>query len=527
MRDFYLPGRSPVCGLDAAVASSHPLASAAALNVLHDGGNAIDAAVTATFVLCVVEPQSTGIGGDCFALISRGGSAPPLGFNGSGRSPRGLPAGGFQPSEEGDRLAETDIHTVTVPGLVEGLARLLADHGAFPLARALEPAIFYAERGFPVHQKVAADWSGAAWKLASEAGAAAIYQPSGGPPEAGAVVRCEALARTLRAIARDGAEAFYRGRLAGAVVGFLRRQGGFHAFADFAEHRGQYVAPVGCSYGGWTVWQIPPNCQGVTALLMLSILEALAFGRDDPATARFHHRLAGAARLAAAERERRIGDPEHAPLHLPPFLDKAEALRLAGQLDAGHPLDVRRRAGGRGDTAYVSVVDKERNAVSLISSLFENFGCGLADPETGTVFHCRGAGFRLSPGHPNSVGPGKRPLHTIMPGMASENGRVVLSFAVTGGYFQPIGQARIVSALLDRGLDIQAAIDEPRSFFHEGTLSLEPALAPLADELRELGNRVAPAEAAIGGAHGITLDWGSGVLSGGSDARKDGCALAI
>jgi gamma-glutamyltranspeptidase/glutathione hydrolase len=526
MRDFFLPGRSPVCGLEAAVASSHPLASAAALRALHDGGNAVDAAVTATFVLCVVEPQSTGIGGDCFALIGKDGRGPPLAYNGSGRSPRALPRAGIG-SPALDRLEETDVHAVTVPGLVEGLCRIVADHGSFPLTRALAPAIGYAERGFPVYQKAASEWAGVVWKLRRDAGAAQLYLPSGKAPGAGAVIRCEALARTLRAIADGGPDAFYKGRIAEAMATFLGARGGCHEPADFAAHRGDYVEPVGAPYGRSTVWQVPPNGQGVTTLLMLSILEALGFGAEDSASVRHHDLLARAAQLAFAERDSRIGDPEHGAIDIAPFLDKAYAARLAERVGGAHEPAPRRWAAGRGDTAYVSVVDRDRNAVSLISSLFENFGCGLADPETGVVFHNRGSGFCLTSGHPNAIGPAKRPLHTIIPGMVSEAGRVVLSFGCTGGHFQPIGQARIVSAMLDRGLDIQAAIDEPRSFYRDGKLYLEPALAGLSGALTHAGHEVAPAESAIGGAHGVAIDWETGVLSGGSDGRKDGCALAI
>lgn len=527
MRDFFLPGRSPVAGLEAATASSHPLASAAALKVLSAGGNAVDAAVTATFVLCVVEPQSTGIGGDCFALIGLGGKAPPIGYNGSGRTPAGLPPTGIG-DPTAARLHETDVHTVTVPGLVEGLARILADHGTFDLPHALAPAIGYAEHGFPVLQKVAAEWSGATWKLQRDSDSRALFLPAGPAPQAGQAFRNPALATTLRRIADEGAEAFYAGPLAASMAASLRRRGGYHEAADFKRHRGAYVEPISVSYRGWDVWQIPPNGQGATALLILSILEALDFGKADPRTPRYHDLLAKAAALAMAERDRRIADPEHAAIDLAPFLDKSRAAEMARGIDVrSAPRRRERAAAALGDTAYVSVVDRDRNCVSLISSLFENFGCGLSDAATGIVFHCRGAGFVLDPDHPNGLAPAKRPLHTIIPGMASKDGRVVLSLGVTGGHFQPIGQAILISALRDRGLDIQGAIDEPRSFFRDGSVSLEPPLLGMLGALAHAGHRVAPAEHPVGGAHGVTIDWTSGVLMAGSDHRKDGLALAV
>jgi gamma-glutamyltranspeptidase/glutathione hydrolase len=260
---------------------------------------------------------------------------------------------------------------------------------------------------------------------------------------------------------------------------------------------------------------------------MLAILESLCFGKEDPTDSRHHHLLAEATRLAFEVRNRAVADPQCAAVDFSPFLDKEYASTLAASIADSSPAPRIATPLSAGDTAYVAVVDRDRNAVSLISSLFENFGTGIVDPVTGVVFHCRGMGFTLEPGHPNALAPGKRPLHTIIPGMLSRDGRVIAAFGVTGGPFQPIGQARIVSALLDRGLDIQAAIDEPRSFYRDGRLLLEPALMGLAGALGEAGHDVVAADQAVGGAHGITVDWEVDVLTGGSDARKDGSAMAI
>jgi gamma-glutamyltranspeptidase / glutathione hydrolase len=525
MRDFFLPGRSPVLGLGAAVAASHPLATFEALRALARGGNAVDAAVVATAVLCVVEPQSTGLGGDSFALISRNGTVPPIGYNGSGRTPRLL-----EPQRVADgrgNLADTSVHSVTVPGTVETMARLLADHGTWSLMMALEPAIHHAESGFPVHQKVAAEWAGAEVKLRSVDASREIYLPYDRVPRPGEVIRCRALAATLRKIADGGAEAFYAGEIAESMVAALRGHGGYHSVEDFAAHQGGYVEPVSQQYGAHEVWQIPPNGQGVTVLLMLAILEVLNFGNELPSEPRYHHLLAEASRLSAAEAACAIGDPEHGEIDVSRFLDRSFAADLA--LNVGETLDVVRTVGipARGDTAYVAVVDQARNCVSMISSLFENFGCGITDPESGVVFQCRGAGFSLEKDHPNSLAPHKRPFHTIIPGMMSRGGRVVATFGVTGGPFQPVGQCKVISAMIDRGLDVQAAIDEPRSFYRDGKVFLEPPLARLSPALRRTGHRVELADQAIGGAHSIQIDWESGVVAGGSDGRKDGCALAM
>lgn len=516
MRDFFRPGRSVAAGLACAVASSHAIASAVALGVLERGGNAVDAAVAATFTLCVVEPQSTGIGGDCFALLMPRGAEKPVGFNGSGRSPRGLDPVAAQ-AAGGAPLAETSVHAVTVPGLVDGLAQLLERHGTLSLAAALEPAIGYAEGGFVVAPRVAEEWAFVRDKLAATPPGREALLFAGKAPRQGAVVKLPALAATLRAIASGGADAFYRGEAARSMASFLKSMGGFHAVADFEAHEGRFVEPVRGSYRGRDVWQIPPNGQGVTTLMLLRLLEEAGPPPGDFDGAERHRLLAAAARAAFRERDRVIADPDFAPVPLEGFLAGNASPAAA---DIATP-------PARGDTAYVSVVDRERNAVSLISSLFEGFGTGLYDPGTGVVFHNRGSGFSALAGHPNALAPFKRPLHTIIPGMVTHEGRVVLSFGVTGGPYQPIGQSQVISALLDYGMDIQEAIDRPRSFLLKEVLQLEPDLLALGPALREAGFAVQEAPRAVGGAHGIAVDWERGTLSGGSDPRKDGCALAL
>ncbi|MFI0846348.1 gamma-glutamyltransferase [Mesorhizobium sp. IMUNJ 23232] len=525
MRDFFRPGRSSATGLTAAVASSHALASGAALRVLTEGGNAVDAAVTATFVLSVVEPQSTGIGGDCFALYFPAGADRPVGFNGSGRTPAGLDPARAR-AEGGAPLAETSVHSVTIPGMVDGMAQLLSRYGTWPLEQVIEPAIGYAERGFPVHPRVAEEWAFAAGKLARTPGARNVLLRNYEAPAVGDVIRFPQLAATLRRIAGGGRDAFYRGEVAETMARFLADNGGFHSATDFAAHRGAWVEPISTTYNGHDVWQIPPNGQGATALLMLNLLEA--FGGDAGEFDGFerHRKLADAARVAFRERNRLVADPEFGPVALEVFLDKSEAGWLAAEARTARA-DEAKAPRARGDTAYVSVVDKDRNAISLISSLFEGFGSGLRDPDTGVIFHNRGSGFSALADHPNALAPNKRPLHTIIPGMVSQNGRPVLAFGVTGGQYQPIGHAQMITGLVDHGLDIQDVIDRPRSFLVDGRLQLEPALLVQQEALAAAGYDVAPAMRAVGGAHGVWIDWDTGVLSGGSDPRKDGIALAL
>ncbi len=527
MRDFFNPGRSPVCGLAAAVASSHPLASAAAFAALVEGGNAMDAAVTASFVLCVVEPQSTGLGGDCFALYCAPGMERPAAYNGSGRAPADLDAASAR-AAGGAPLAETSVHAVTVPGAVEGLSRLLLAHGTWPLDRAIEPAAAYAENGFVIHQRVADEWASAAAKLALRPPSRAGLLRNGRAPSAGEIWRSPALASTLRAIAAGGAEAFYRGEIAQRLARCLSEAGGYHCRRDFADHRGEAVAAISTSYRGYDVWQVPPNGQGATALMMLNILENFDLSGLPFDGAARHDLVASATRLAFGERDRLIADPLCGPVPLDVFLDKAHARQLARSIGGCEAKASAMAPPARGDTAYVSVVDAQRNAVSLISSLFEGFGSGIYDPGTGIVFHNRGSGFSAEAGgHPNALAPARRPLHTIIPGMVTREGRAVLSFGVTGGPYQPVGHTQLITGMIDHGLDIQEAIDRPRSLLRDGKLQLEPGLAGIAAALEACGHEVVEAQGPIGGGHGIWIDWDAGTLAGGADPRKDGCAIAM
>lgn len=526
MGDVVNPARSSASGRQAAVTSSHVLASSAALTVLAQGGNAVDAAVTASFVLGVIEPNSTGIGGDCFALYLPKDATRPLGLNGSGATPAALDPGSAY-AAGGAPLAETSVHAVTIPGCVDGLCQLLAQHGTWPLARALAPAIAFAENGFPVHARVAREWRAAAAKLAQNEAARAHLLVNGAAPAAGDVVRMPALASTLRKIAVDGPEAFYRGAVAAQLAQFLHNAGGFHMAEDFAHHRSETVVPITSSYRGYDLWQIPPSGQGATALMMLNILETFDIARLPFDGIERHHLTTEAARLAFIERNRVIADPRFGAVPLSGFLDKDITRRLATNIRSTAGQTTPASAMARGDTAYVAVVDEDRNAVSLISSLFEDFGSGLYEPETGVIFHNRGSGFSGLADHPNALAPGKRPLHTIIPGLMTRDGRPVMIFGVTGGPYQPTGHAQLVTGLVDHRLDIQDAIDRPRSFLLSGRLHLEPGLfGPTGDGLLALGHDVVPAERPIGGGHGIWIDSERGALLAGSDPRKDGKALA-
>ncbi len=528
MRDFHAPGRSAVHAPNAMAATSHPLASAAALEILQGGGNAVDAAVAAAAVLAVVEPQMTGIGGDCFAIVARpdGGID---GINGSGPAPKAAtPA----------RLAELGVtaidphgpHAVTVPGAVRAWQDLLAAHGRRTLADVLKRAIAYARDGYAVAPRVAHDWARNREKLSADAGAAAEYLVDGEVPRAGTVMRHAALARTLERIAAEGAAAFYEGEVARDIVDTLAAKGGLMTLDDMAGMTTLPMPPVIRSYRGVDVAELPPNGQGFIALVMLGLLERFDLAALDPlGTTRFHLELE-AGRIAYSVRDLFLADPDHMEHGPDAFLSPAYLDRLAARMSpTARMADIPPAVlGPSSDTVYLSVVDADGMAVSLINSVYKDFGSGICAPKSGVLLQNRGACFRLQTGHPNCIDGGKRPLHTIIPAMVLKDGRPHISFGVMGGGYQPCGHAHVLTNMVDFGMDPQQAIDAPRMFFDETTHVLQAENhVPEAtlSGLRALGHEVVPSGGPIGGAQAILIDRQNGMLVGGSDPRKDGCAI--
>ena len=523
-RDFQLPGRSPVIACEGMAATSHPLASRVAIETLRAGGNAADAAVAAVAVLCVVEPHMTGIGGDCFAMI-HAPDRPVWGYNGSGRA--GSSASLDAVLAQGMRMIAPDsIHAVTVPGAIDAWAAILAAHGRFSLDRVLAPAIHYGESGFPVAARIAWDWAQAVGKLRADVGAARHLLFDGGAPAEGDVVRLPALAQSLKTIAAQGPRAFYEGPLAQDMVATVAARGSFLAAEDFARHRGEVVAPIATNYRGLDVLELPPNTQGLTALVLLNILERFDLAALDPlGTDRFHLALE-AARLAYAVRDTHIADPAAMRVSPLDLLDKNFAAKLAARIDRATRVPLPRAPSPGDDTVYLTVVDRDRMAVSLINTLYSTFGVGICTEKTGIMLTNRGACFVLDPDHPNAFGPGKRPMHTIIPALAFRDGRCELSFGVMGAHYQPMGHAQVITNMVDYGMDVQAAIDAPRAFFLGDSAVVERGLPEATvDGLRARRHDVVRAPSPWGGAQAIGIDWQRGVLIGGSDPRKDGCAL--
>jgi gamma-glutamyltranspeptidase/glutathione hydrolase len=523
-RDFQFPGRSPVIASEGMAASSHPLATLAAIDVLRAGGTAADAAVAAGAALCVIEPESTGIGGDCYCLVSQPGK-PVWGYNGSGRA--GAKASAQVLRDKGmEAIGSTSVHAVTVPGALDAWEAILKAHGRFDLARALQPAIKYAEHGFPVSQRVAWDWERHVAKLKADPGATRHYLFDGKAPKEGDVVRLPALAATLKTIAARGARAFYEGEIAEDMAATVSARGSFLTVEDFARHRGDVAPPISTNYRGLDLLEIPPNGQGITALILLNILENFDLAALDPSGPERFHLVLEAARLAYAVRDTHIADADHMRIPVADLLDKSFAKKLAGKLDLKKRARLPAAPAPGNDTVYLTVVDRDRMACSFINSLYSNFGTGICTEKTGILLTNRGACFTLAPDHPNTFGPNKRPLHTIIPALAMREGRTEMSFGVMGAHYQPMGHVQIVTNMLDFGMDVQQAIDCPRFFFEDEQTIVERATKPATIEgLKQRGHNVAMAPTPWGGAQTVKIDWARGVLIGGSESRKDGCAL--
>lgn len=527
-RDFQFPGRSAVYATNGMAATSHPLATEAAIDTMRRGGNAIDAAITASAVLAVVEPAMTGVGGDCFAIYAEAGK-PLVGINGAGRSPAATDLQWFL--DQGlDEVPVNSPQAVTMPGAVDAWDRLLKDHGTISLGDALQPAIRYAEEGFAVAPRVALDWTKYGGDLAGDEGSSAIYLNNGVAPVAGDIFRLPQLAKTLRVLAAKGRDGFYEGKIAEAMVKHLRALGGIHTLEDFAGVSADYMDPVLCNYRGVDLAEIPPPTHGVTAQILLKILEQFDLKSLDPAGGQRFHLEIEAARSAYRFRDRFIADPDHMTVSVEDLLSEQLAKDLAGKIDPDRrtadlgPVDV----PGGSDTTYLTVVDSNWNAVSFINSIYKPFGSAITDPKTGIVFHSRGNCFRVDPDHPNCIGPSKRPMHTIIPAMVLQDGRAQFSYGVMGAAYQPVGQVHALTNIFDFGMDVQEAFDHPRLFGPNEQVEFERGIPEATrKDLTRRGHDLTEVDAPHGGGQGIFLDWERGVLVGGSDPRKDGAALGF
>jgi gamma-glutamyltranspeptidase / glutathione hydrolase len=526
-RDFELSGHSEAVGAKGMAATSHPAATVAALDILRAGGNAIDAAVCAAAVQAVVEPTQTGLGGDCFAMFMRPGDRKPVAINGSGWSAKASSLAIFAGSRDREIPIESP-HSVTVPGAVAAWELLVKKHGRLPWERVLAPSIELAEAGCCIPERLSRDWSRQEEKLKRNKAAAALFLFNGKPPVPGTLHKQPALAHTLHSIASGGAAEFYQGRTAADIVATLQEQGGVHTVDDFAEFAPEYVQPISVDYRGFRLWECPPNGQGIVVMLMAKGLEGFELSSWPSVSSQRFHLQAEFARLAYAERDAFIADPRTGEVPVDWLLSEAHSAQTRRRISLTRriPAVDTYPARPHSDTVFICVVDRDRTAVALINSIFEDFGSGIVCGRTGIVLHNRGSSFSLEPDHPNVLAGRKRPMHTIIPAILAKGDKPLMPFGVTGAHFQPSGQIQILTNIVDYGLSVQAAIDHPRMFARDESFELERTIPEhIVQELRDLGHNVTRPASPLGTAQAIWIDYDGGTLRGGADGRRDGIAL--
>ncbi len=521
--------RSPAVGRRGMIATSQTLASAAGLNVLQQGGNAIDAAVTAAAVLAVIEPSMNGIGGDLLAIVYDAKTKKIYGLDSTGRS-----AYTATPDEYARRglteMPGSGPLSVDVPGVVEGWHQLLTRFGTIPLAKAIAPAIPYARDGFPVAELMANEWKDNAPRLAADGATAATFLPAGTPPKHGDIFANPRLARTLEAIATEGRDAFYTGSIARAIAADIKARDGLLDLRDFADHQADWVEPIGTNYRGYDVMEMPPSTQGVVALEMLNIMEGFDIRSLGHNSAGYLHVVSEAKRIAFADRGAHLADRDHMQTGMLTTLvskDYAAARRQEIDLNRAATDYAPDFAGqDRGDTVYLTAADGHGNVVSFIQSLFGSFGAGFVAGDTGVTLQNRGAGFTLRAGHPNQIAPHKRPLHTLVPAMIMKDGKPWVSFGVMGGDNQAQAHAQMVANFVDFGMHVQEAGDAARMRHLGDSLALESGIgADVRKALEAKGHTIADGRGLMGGYQAIFIDPDTGVLLGASDLRKDGLAI--
>ena len=530
-------GRSKIATQFGIVAASQPLAARAGVQILERGGHAVDAAIAANAVMGVVEPEMNGIGGDLFAMVSESSGGEPQGLNAGGWAPAGLTPGLLKAQGLQD-MPFSGIHTVTVPGAVAGWAALHRRFGRLPMADLLAPAIFYAEHGFPVSDVIAARWAQWTDKLSADPSAAATYLPNGRAPRSGELFANRDLASALRRIASDGPAGFYAGPTAAAILECSRARGGTMTAEDLRDFDAEWADPISTTYRDWRVYEIPPNTQGIAALMMLDLMEPFPLREYGFASAPSLHVLIEAKKLAYADMLQYVADPRFGAVPVGELLDKAAArtrARLIRPESAATRVkpsvvdSVTTRYGG--DTIYLSAVDREGNIVSLIQSIYQGFGSGLVPSGTGFALQNRGALFTLDEQHPNVLAPRKRPLHTIIPGFMQKGG-LRIGFGIMGAWNQAQAHAQFVANIVDYGMDIQEALEAPRftkSTFDGVDVSIE-ALIPEAvrTELKRFGHDVTvvpPRSGAFGSGQAVMSNDATGVHFGASEPRHDGAAI--
>ena len=534
-------GRSVTIAPNGMVATSHPLAAQVGLDILKKGGNAIDAAVATNAAMCLMEPTTCGIGGDLYAIVWDAKTQKLHGLNASGRAPGKATIKWFK--DKGyDYIPERGVLSWSVPGCVDGWAELQQKFGTMPLKALLEPSIEYAEKGVPVPEVIAGYWRGSEKSHARDPGMAKTFLVNGKAPKAGEVFKNPELANTYRLIARDGRDAFYKGEIAEKIVALSDRSGGLFSTKDFADHKSEWIDPVKATYRGYDVWELPPPGQGIAALQILNLLEPHDLKKLGMNTADYWHLMVEAKKLAFADRAKYYTDPLFAKVPVAELISKPYAAERGKRIDPNKamtdipPGDPRL---GKAETIYLTVVDKDRNCVSLIQSNYGGFGSGLAAPGVGFGIQNRGCLFALDENHANKLEPGKRPFHTIIPAMVTKDGKPWFTFGVMGGDMQPQGHAQILVNMIDFGMNVQAAGEAPRvEHMGHATPTGKPGAAgggtiraeygipdEVVKELTARGHKVERVRTNSGGYQGILIDPITNRLHGATEHRKDGAAV--
>lgn len=532
-----LATRSEVIAQHGMACTSQPLVTQVALDILKKGGNAIDAAIAANATLGLMEPTGNGMGGDIFAIVWDAKTKKLYGLNGSGRSPKSLTLDYFK-KKGYKKIPAYGPLPVSVPGCVDGWFELNKKFGSMPMKELLQPAIKYAREGFPVSELISYYWRGGARFLQRFPNFKEIYMPNGHAPQKGEIFKNPYLANTLDKIAKGGRDVFYKGEIARTIDKFMREQGGFLSFEDFASHHSEWVEPISTNYRGYDVWELPPNGQGTAALQLLNILEGFDIASMGFGSAEYIHTFVEAKKLAFEDRAKFYADPDFAKIPIEQLISKEYAAERRKLINPDRA--ARNYPAGeleQGNTIYMTIADQWGNMISLIQSNYRGLGSGMVPPELGFILQDRGELFNLEEGHANTYAPGKRPFHTIIPAFITKDGKPWVSFGVMGGAMQPQGHAQIVVNLIDFGMNLQEAGDAPRirhtgssqptgeKMTDGGIVNLESGISyDVIKALMGKGHKIQFARGGYGGYQAIMWDEKNRVYFGASESRKDGQA---
>ena len=526
MRKLYAGGRSNVLAQNGIASTSQPLSTLEAVSILKMGGNAVDAAIAASAVLAVVEPGSTGIGGDCFAIVSMH-NKDPIAINGSGIAPKKMNLE-FLKKNNINKIELTSPHSVTIPGSVHAWYSMHQKFGKLDFEQLFITAENYARNGFPLHEVEARTWKQNEIKLNQYQNTKKIFLPNGRPPKFSEIFKNIPLANSLKKIGKLGAKAFYEGEISKDIINTLRVLGGFHDEEDFANQKTIFSDTINSNYNNYKLHQCPLNGPGITVLIMMKLLERFNFESMDATSYNRYHIQAEITKICFELKETQFGDPKFKKIDFDDFFSDSFINKLFKKIKINNVYNSKKAyVTSHPETIYLTVVDKDLNTVSFINSICHAFGSSITSKNSGVLLQNRGVNFRLEENHPNVIDGNKRPLHTIIPGILTNNqNKPILSFGVMGGQYQPIGQAHLLQNIFDFNMSIQEAIDFPRAFALNGKLKLEKSISlQTSDKLKKIGYDIEYEQDSIGGGQAIYIDRKKGLLIAGSDSRKDGSAI--